>query len=158
MFNRAERTTTTRHEGGFTLIELLVVIIILGVLAAVVVFAVGGIGDKGQASSCTIDTRTLRTAQEAYAASTAGNGNYAPSSNLNAGGNGRANTALSADEGALVAAGFLSENSQYHYVSDVVAGNPATNTLASFKIRIDKDGAGKCGAPVDTEVGTGGAL
>ena len=45
---------------GFTLIELLVVITILGVLSAVVVFAVNGINDKGQASACKIDTRTLR--------------------------------------------------------------------------------------------------
>jgi prepilin-type N-terminal cleavage/methylation domain-containing protein len=53
-------------EKGFTLIELLVVIVILGILAAVVVFAVGGLSDKGQTSSCKIDTRTLKTAEEAY--------------------------------------------------------------------------------------------
>lgn len=45
-----------RHgQGGFTLIELLVVIIILGVLSSVVVFAVGGIGDKGQAAAYATD-------------------------------------------------------------------------------------------------------
>ncbi|MGQ0744970.1 MAG: prepilin-type N-terminal cleavage/methylation domain-containing protein [Acidimicrobiales bacterium] len=83
-----------RSEGGFTLIELLVVIIILGILAAVVVFAVGGVGDKGQASAVTIDARTIRTAQEAYCAQ---NGRYA-------------------DGDALLAGGFLSELPQYHQV------------------------------------------
>jgi len=52
-------------DGGFTLIELLVVIVILAILAAVVVFAVGGITDKGQTSSCQADRRTLETAEEA---------------------------------------------------------------------------------------------
>src|SRR4051794_28947287 len=52
-------------DGGFTLIELLVVIVILAILAAVVVFAVGGISDKGQTSSCQADRRTLETAEEA---------------------------------------------------------------------------------------------
>lgn len=62
-------------EGGFTLIELLVVIVILGILAAVVVFAVGGVGDKGQSAACVIDTRTIRTAEEAFFASPSG-GSY----------------------------------------------------------------------------------
>ena len=53
-------------QRGFTLIELLVVIVILGVLAAVVVFAVGGITDKGKASSCTIEVRTVNTALQAF--------------------------------------------------------------------------------------------
>ena len=60
-------------ERGFTLIELLVVIVILGVLAAVVVFAVGGITDKGKASSCTIEVRTVNTALQAYNAKSATN-------------------------------------------------------------------------------------
>ena len=65
-------------EGGFTLIELLIVIVILGVLAAVVVFAVGGITDKGKASACKSDLKTVETAQETYyAASNLGNGTYA---------------------------------------------------------------------------------
>jgi general secretion pathway protein G len=55
-----------QKEGGFTLIELLVVIVILGILAAVVVFAVQGVGDKGEASACEIDKRTIQTAEEAY--------------------------------------------------------------------------------------------
>ena len=67
-------------EGGFTLIELLIVIVILGVLAAVVVFAVGGITDKGKASACKSDLKTVETAQEAYyAGSNLGNGTYAAS-------------------------------------------------------------------------------
>ena len=56
-------------EGGFTLVELLVVIVILGILAAIVVFAVGGITDKGQSSSCKADKATLEAAEEAYFAS-----------------------------------------------------------------------------------------
>ena len=51
---------------GFTLIELLVVIVILGILAAVVVFAVSGIQDKGKASACKVEARTVKTAVEAY--------------------------------------------------------------------------------------------
>ncbi|MGH9189162.1 MAG: extracellular solute-binding protein [Acidimicrobiales bacterium] len=73
----------TAREGGFTLIELLVVIIILGILAAVVVFAVGGVGDKGKAAAEAIDTRTLRTAEEAYFAQ---NGRYGTEAELVAGG------------------------------------------------------------------------
>ncbi len=53
-------------EKGFTLIELLVVIVILGILAAVVVFAVNGITNKGKASSCDIEVRTVNTALQAY--------------------------------------------------------------------------------------------
>ena len=51
---------------GFTLVELLIVIVILGVLATVVVFAVGGVTDEGQRSTCVTDERTLATAVEAY--------------------------------------------------------------------------------------------
>ncbi|MGQ0744890.1 MAG: ABC transporter substrate-binding protein [Acidimicrobiales bacterium] len=81
------------RQGGFTLIELLVVIIILGILAAVVVFAVGGVGDKGQAAAYATDLDTLRTAQEAHCAN---NGEYAES------------------EAELVAAGLLAEESTIH--------------------------------------------
>ncbi len=102
-----------QQEGGFTLIELLVVIIILGILAAVVVFAVGGIGDKGQASACTIDERTMRTAEEAYSAQPpprGGGGNYGT-------------------EQELLDGGFLSELSEYHDVTPV-AGNNGTDGVA----------------------------
>jgi general secretion pathway protein G len=58
--------STRRSERGFTLTELLVVIAILGIISGVVVFAVGGIGDRGQSSSCDADKKTVETAQEAY--------------------------------------------------------------------------------------------
>ena len=98
-------TREDRTEKGFTLIELLVVIVILGILAAVVVFAVGGIGDKGQESACRIDERTLRTAEEAYAAQSVADG----------GGGGNYGT-----ETELVGGGFLSEESEYHQVANIV--------------------------------------
>ena len=59
-----------KQDEGFTLIELLIVIVILGILATVVVFAVGGITDRGQDSSCKADKKTLEVAVEAYYAKT----------------------------------------------------------------------------------------
>jgi general secretion pathway protein G len=55
-----------KNDEGFTLIELLIVIVILGILAAVVVFAVGGITDRGQTSSCEAERKTVEVAVEAY--------------------------------------------------------------------------------------------
>ena len=57
-----------KQDEGFTLIELLIVIVILGILAAVVVFAVGGITDEGQTSSCKAELKTVEVAVEAYRA------------------------------------------------------------------------------------------
>lgn len=62
----SRRDRVRRGQGGFTLIELLIVIVILGILAAIVVFAVGGITDRGQASACKAERKTLETAIEAY--------------------------------------------------------------------------------------------
>ena len=59
------RKAQNESEGGFTLIELLIVIVILGILAGIVVFAVGGITDRGQASACKADKKTLQVAEEA---------------------------------------------------------------------------------------------
>src|SRR5690554_1558555 len=64
--HRSARFAAIPAEDGFTLIELLIVIVILGILASVVVFAVGGITDRGEASTCVTDERTLSTAVEAY--------------------------------------------------------------------------------------------
>lgn len=64
-----------KQESGFTLIELLIVIVILGVLAGIVVFAVSGINDRGNASACKSDMKTVEVAQEAYYAKNAA---YAP--------------------------------------------------------------------------------
>lgn len=141
MFKRIKQSRAAAGDGGFTLIELLVVIVILGILAAVVVFAVGGVGDKGQTAACKIDTRTLRTAEEAYSAQPTpggGGGNYVASDG-------------SKSEAALVNAGFLSESSEYHYVSAVVSSSPGP---ASFKIYVQDT---RCGTP-DGEVGTTGNL
>jgi general secretion pathway protein G len=105
-----------KSDKGFTLIELLVVIVILGILAAVVVFAVGGITDKGNTSACKVDTRTLRTSQEAYNAK---KGTYAPTM---------------AD---LVTEKLLSEPSTLH---------DTTGTATDFTITITAEGATKkCG-------------
>ena len=68
------RKAQNEPEGGFTLIELLIVIVILGVLAGIVVFAVGGITNRGQASACKADKKTLQVAEEANYAK---NGAYA---------------------------------------------------------------------------------
>ena len=54
--------------------ELLIVIVILGILATVTVFAVRGITDKGQASACAADRRTIQGAEEAYTVEHSGYG------------------------------------------------------------------------------------
>jgi prepilin-type N-terminal cleavage/methylation domain-containing protein len=102
-------------EKGFTLIELLVVIVILGILAAVVVFAVGGINDKGNTSACKIDTRTIRTAEEA---------NFAKFDTY-------------ASESDLVLNKFLSEESTLHNI--VLTGTSPDFT--DFTIEIAGDSA-----------------
>ena len=57
-------------QKGFTLIELLIVIVILGVLSGIVVFAVGGITDRGEASACKAEVKTIAVAEEAHYAKT----------------------------------------------------------------------------------------
>jgi len=130
------RAKARSEESGFTLIELLVVIIILAILAAVVVFAVSGIGDKGQTSACKIDTRTIRTAEEAFFAAPVGTG-------------GKKVTAPGqyGDESALVTEGFLSEASSYHDVARV-AGAPGPPVIPeSYTITIQDS---RCGAVGNT--------
>ena len=73
--HRLAATRRPRNESGFTLIELLIVIVILGVLSGIVVFAVGGIQDRGNASACRTDKKTVQVAVEAYYAK---NGTYPP--------------------------------------------------------------------------------
>ena len=131
MSGRIRQGRRAAGEGGFTLIELLVVIIILGILSAVVVFAVGGIGDKGQSSACKIDTRTLRTAEEAF---------YA---------NDRVGAADYGSEAALVSGGFLSEESSYHNIT-LTAEDPATpGQEAAFTVTVQSNQCGVVGQPVN---------
>ena len=81
-----------KGEGGFTLIELLIVIVILGVLAAIVAFSVRGIADRGEASACKAEVKTIAVAEEAYYASPVGNGSYGTLAQLTTGGFLRAGT------------------------------------------------------------------
>ena len=61
-----ETTEVEEKDQGFTLVELLIVIVILGILATIVVFAVRGITDQGQQSSCKATAKTYEVAIEAY--------------------------------------------------------------------------------------------
>jgi general secretion pathway protein G len=79
MYNRLRDRLDAGRQDGFTLIELLIVIVILGILAGIVVFAVGGINDRGQASACKADRKTLEVAEEANYAK---NGSYAAEATL----------------------------------------------------------------------------
>jgi prepilin-type N-terminal cleavage/methylation domain-containing protein len=51
-------------DDGFTLLELLIVIVILGMLSTVTVFAVRGITDQGEQSSCAAELTNLTKAEE----------------------------------------------------------------------------------------------
>ena len=62
------RTNDRQADGGFTLVEILVVIVILGILAVVVAFSVRGVTDRGEASACGADARTLEQAADVYMA------------------------------------------------------------------------------------------
>ena len=61
-----ETIEVEEKDQGFTLVELLIVIVILGILATIVVFAVRGITDQGQQSSCKATAKTYEVAIEAY--------------------------------------------------------------------------------------------
>ena len=105
------RLDAARKDDGFTLIELLIVIVILGILAGIVVFAVGGITDRGQASACKADKKTLETAEEANFAK---NGTYVA-------------------EATLVSNGFLrSESTGYNVTFTAAApGSPGSFALVA---------------------------
>jgi prepilin-type N-terminal cleavage/methylation domain-containing protein len=55
-----------RSEQGFTLIELLVVIAVLTVLAAIVIFNVTGVTNRGSASACATDVKSVQSAVDSY--------------------------------------------------------------------------------------------
>lgn len=92
------------HDRGFTLVELLVVIVVLGILASITVFAVRGITDRGQKSSCADDEKVITTAMEAQMAA---HGTYA-------------------DEATLQANGFLHDESTLHDVTVSPTGDDYT--------------------------------
>jgi general secretion pathway protein G len=66
IIEETEITEVEEKDQGFTLVELLIVIVILGILATIVVFAVRGITDQGQQSSCKATAKTYEVAIEAY--------------------------------------------------------------------------------------------
>ena len=66
VFNRVARRRRRGDQGGFTLIELLVVIAVLAVLATIVIFNVVGVANRGRASACATDLKTIQTASDAY--------------------------------------------------------------------------------------------
>jgi prepilin-type N-terminal cleavage/methylation domain-containing protein len=68
MDNLYNRVSRRRHGGqqGFTLIELLVVIAVLAILAGIVIFNVVGVTNRGQASACATDVKSVQTASDAF--------------------------------------------------------------------------------------------
>lgn len=63
----------SRHKKGFTLIELLIVVVIIGILAAIAIPKFTNTKSKAYVSAMKADLRNLATAQEQYAADSAGN-------------------------------------------------------------------------------------
>lgn len=62
-----------KNERGFTLVELLIVIVILGLLAAIVIARFGGATRGSKEANLKGNLRTIRSALEAYKASSKGN-------------------------------------------------------------------------------------
>jgi prepilin-type N-terminal cleavage/methylation domain-containing protein len=68
MEKRLNSVLRQRHAGqkGFTLIELLVVIAVLAILAAIVLFNVTGVANRGTASACATDVKSVQVAVDSY--------------------------------------------------------------------------------------------
>jgi len=112
---------------GVSRLEVVIGVVILAVLAVVVVFAVRDFSVRDTTSECKTDTRTLRTAADAYAGSVVGAGQY------------------TADQAELAATGFLTRLSDLH---DLVLKDP-TDPRKGVDITIR---ATKCGGAVGTVV------
>jgi prepilin-type N-terminal cleavage/methylation domain-containing protein len=123
-----EVAPAAKKDKGFTLVELLIVIVILGILSTVTVFAVRGITNRGQSTSCGADKKVLQAAAEAYFAQTGATqiatAAYATASGTTA----RTSqaTAIAAPTGitqgaspmaTLVSSKFLNSASQYHFIT-----------------------------------------
>jgi general secretion pathway protein G len=60
------------QDKGFTLVELLIVIVILGILATVTVFAVGGLTNQAETTSCKVELKSIQTAAAGHQANNRG--------------------------------------------------------------------------------------
>ncbi len=95
MPQRLSGTSIAEHRGA-SVIEVLLAVLLLAVIAGLVAFAIRDFSERGTTADCKTDSRTLRTAADAYAGSVVGAGQF------------------TADEGELAATGFLRLPSELH--------------------------------------------
>lgn len=126
-----------RHEGGYTLMEILAVITLLGVLSGIGVYALSGVNERGREKACDTDVAALRSAQEAYYATT--------------------DPSVYGNETAMVASGVLPRLSALHDVTvgaSTSAATSATNsegaaaTGAAYVIKVEDASCGTVGSVV----------
>ena len=112
-----------RGEGGFTLIELLVVIAVLAVLAFIVIFNVTGVANRGNASACATDVKSVQTAVDSV---------------LNDGGTITAGNPVPAADWTAIVPAYL------HTAPNVTGAPGATgNECATTPMQIVANGAGQ---------------